>query len=289
MATQLFQPKALSAGTVNWLNECIKRSRSGVFSEVTTITPGLAAELLRHNKDNRSLRPIKVEQFADDMRDGRWMFNGEPIIVAKDGALNDGQHRLHAVIDANKPLNAIVVFGVERSTRTTVDQGSARTAGDYLNMDGVHYGNHSASVTRLVLAYEKADGRDVKAAKSFTNAQIVGRAKSDKDIVDAAKFACDHSKYARGMASPAVIGAAYYLLNDVDGDDAWTYMQQVCIGENIKRGDPAFAVRDALQRIGELNRQEMMEVIFHGWNRYRSRTTMKQAKPSGAGTFPALV
>ena len=63
--------KKTDAGTVHWFNECVERGKGEVFSEVTTVTPGLASVLLDKNPDNRNIRAVKVEQFAADMRASR--------------------------------------------------------------------------------------------------------------------------------------------------------------------------------------------------------------------------
>lgn len=53
-----------------------------------------------------------------------------------------------------------------------------------------------------------------------------------------------------------------------------------------RRGDPAFAVRSALA--GERKyRGDALEIIFHGWNRYRSGQTLRLVRRNGS--FPALV
>ena len=63
-------------GTIHWLNACIEKGKSSVFSEVVTLNPGIAAELLRRNEMNRSVRSVKSAQYAADIRSGRLVFNG---------------------------------------------------------------------------------------------------------------------------------------------------------------------------------------------------------------------
>ena len=166
-----------NAGTVHWLNQCVERGKTEVFSEVVTVSPGLAAELLRRNDGNRSVRQTKAEQYAIDMREGRWAFNGEPIIISVDGKLNDGQHRLQAVIDANICVVFLLVFGLSRESRETVDQGAARGASDYLGMGGLPNATTAAGIARLVLAYEQAEGQSAE-SKLITNASVVERVRA---------------------------------------------------------------------------------------------------------------
>lgn len=273
--------------TIAWLDAMIERSRGGVVTSLTYMIPGVAAELLRRNEGNRCVRPIKVEHYARDMAEGRWQFNGEPVIVASSGELNDGQHRLSAVIDANTPVLMLVIFGVARESRLTVDQGAARTAGDFLSMDGVAYGTLSAGIARICLAYERSDGRFIK-DPSLTNAEVIARVKADEEIAISAKFAEANARYLKARITPSAIGACYYIFREIDIRDANAFMTAVCVGENIKRGDPAFAVRVALENLVRTEvRQDRVELIMRGWNAFRQKRQLKQAK--AIGNLPALV
>lgn len=279
--------KKLEAGTVHWFNECVLRGKREVFTEVITVSPGLADVILSNNPDNRNIKPIKFAQFAADMLAGRWTFNGEAIKISKEGLLNDGQHRLSAIREAGVPQPMLFIFGLARESRTTLDQGAARTAGDYLAMDGIGNGNMAAGIARLVMAFEDGGGRTISKAKEYTNAQVVARVKSDAAIIDATHYACNANKYTRGMAIPSIVGSCFYILCGEHSGDAKSYMDQVCYGENIRRGDPAFAVRTALVNMERVDKAARMEMIFRGWNAYRQNRPLSLAK--SLGSFPALV
>lgn len=280
---ELFKPQA---GTVNWLEKCIERGKREVFTEITTITPGLASELLKRNPDNRHIKPKKSQHFATDMLKGHWVFNGEPIIISQDGLLNDGQHRLNALIEANVTLPMIITFGVSRDSRTTIDQGSARTAGDYLAMDGYHYAKNAATASKFIIAFERSGGRNIAQRSEVTNAEVVARVKADDGITAAAIYAHKHLKDYRQLVSYSVMAACHYLLSEIHPGEAEAFLTQVCTGENIKRGDPAFAVRSAFLS-EKRERGAAMEVIFHGWNKYRSGQALQLIRVNGS--FPALV
>ena len=290
MATllELNAPAKTEAGTVHWLNDRIARSAAGVISEVVTVTPGLAKVIIEnHNPNNRQMKPVKAQHYAADMIAGRWAFNGEPIIFSASGELNDGQHRMQAVIDSNRPSPFLFVFGVSRESRTTVDQGSARTAGDYLSMDGIPNANAAAGIARLIMAFEKEGGRSVSCAKDYSNAQIVARVKADPKILEAAHYAMCTRRWVQGLLMPSLTGTAFYVLSKVHADDAKAYLDQVCIGENIKRGDPAFAVRGALGNMEKSGKNARLEMVLRGWVAYRQNRKLTLAK--SLGTFPALV
>jgi len=274
------------AGTVHWFDQCVARGRNEVFTALITVTPGLANVILGNNPDNRNIRATKLAQFAADMRAGRWSLNGEPIIISKSGELNDGQHRLGAIIEANTPIDLLFVFGIERETRTTVDQGAARGAADYLQMRGAQYAAISAVIARTVIAYERSGGQTVAGTKFVTNAEVLERVASDPGIVASSAFAMHHARAFRSFCAPSAIGAAHYILKQEHPSDADAFMEQVCVGESLRKSDPAFAVRERLWTTGKYTGQKL-EVIFRGWNAYRSGRPLKLAKV--LGNLPALV
>jgi hypothetical protein len=279
-------PKKPPAGTVNWLNECIERGKGEVFSAPTTLTPGLAAVLLERNPDNRNIRQTKVGQYAADMRAGRWSFNGEPIIISREGLINDGQHRLRAMIDANFTAPMLFVFGVERDTRLTVDQGAARTAADFLGMEGVENSAAAAGIARIVIAVERERGARLYRENEVTTTEVRLRAERDPKIAEAARYAMSVHRYTKSFCPPSVIGSAFYMLNEVHPDDATEFMNRVCMGDGLSRNTPAYAVRDALLSLGRSTRGPKLEVIFRGWVKHRAGEPLKIAKV--LGHFPEL-
>jgi hypothetical protein len=78
-----------------------------------TVTPELAEQWLRNNTHNRKLSETHALAYASDMEAGRWKYNYVPIIIASDGTLIDGQHRLMACTLARVPFVSDVVFGAD--------------------------------------------------------------------------------------------------------------------------------------------------------------------------------
>lgn len=274
------------AGTVHWLDECIERSKSGPFYEIAILTPGLAAELLRRNPDNRNITPSHQAKLVSEIRADRWQLNLVPIIISVTGEVNDGQNRCQAVIDANRPIPAAFGFGATRESRFTVDLAQARTAAHFLAMRGLVNASTAAGIARLVLAYERSGGQNIAETKLVTTTEVDARAFSDEGIQAAAAFAQRRAQPMSAYCAPSPIGACYYILSKEHPNDAAAFMKQVCEGENIKKSDPAFAVRERLLTSGR-HAGPKMEVIFRGWNAYRSGRPLKIAKVFG--NFPALV
>lgn len=285
MATQLFQAPH---GSPAWFHTIAEQARveNRPITEYVMLTPELAAELLRNNPDNRFIRKAKIAQLSADIRGGRWTFNGEPILISKEGYLNDGQHRSGAVVETNIAIPVMMTFGLDRGSRTTVDQGAARSASDYLSMDGVPNATVVASVGRLLLAYEYGDGKVLSKVSDISNGEIVARYKDDKPVATSATFAASMQRYAKRFVTPQIVGFCHAVLSRINPADAETYMRQVCVGENIKKSDPAFAVREGLFR-ERVTATEKVHLIFRGWNAFRQKRPLSLAKVSG--NLPALI
>lgn len=281
------QPKIKNAGTVGWFQQAIHRSRNEVFSETKTITPGLAEVILTQNVGNRRVRTAKFAQLVSDMRDGRWTFNGEPIIVAKTGELNDGQHRLMALIEANVCLPFLFVFGVDRESRTTVDQGSNRTSGDYLQMSGIPNAAIVAGMAKYLVSYERSNRQMLGATSRITSSEVLERVHKDITLATSATYAMRHTSRMRPYATPTIIAFCHNVLLSENATEGLAFMEQLCLGENLTREDPAFRAREKLANIGRSSAATKIEVIFRAWNAYREKRTMRTIPVHGR--LPELV
>ena len=100
--------------------------------KVMNISPVQAALWLQGNNGNRPLSHALVKAYATDMKNGDWALNGETIKISYDADGNvlvvDGQHRLHAVIEANTTIQSVVVVQVEDAR--FIDNGRGRTFKD---------------------------------------------------------------------------------------------------------------------------------------------------------------
>lgn len=80
------------------------------------------------------------------MKNDQFKVNGETIVFDSEGSLMDGHHRLEAVVASGVPAIFIVVRGIDRSTWTTMDSGTARSLGDVFRIEGIPNYNSVSSV-----------------------------------------------------------------------------------------------------------------------------------------------
>ncbi len=85
----------------------------------------LAEATLSYNTGNRRVNRRKLEVLAKQMVSGEFENTGEPIIISAEGVLNNGQHRLFAVIEADAVIDMDVRFGIPRKAFTKTDTGTS--------------------------------------------------------------------------------------------------------------------------------------------------------------------
>lgn len=118
-------------------------------SRVFRITPDTAEHLLStFNVSNRPKKPIKINQYADDMASEEWFLTGDTIKFSDERVLRDGQNRLMACVRSGKEFLTHIVFGIPDQAFAKLDQGKPRSGGDVLHDAGYVDSTHLAAAVR---------------------------------------------------------------------------------------------------------------------------------------------
>lgn len=299
MATRaaLIEPKQETAKTAtpavrrtngirHWLDDRIEKGKNKVFAERITVTPELAYILLEHNKDNRKLRPAKLAQLKNDMNENRFKMNGESIIVAKSGELNDGQHRLQAIVETNKPQDMLITFGVERESRFTVDTGAARSAGDHLSLSGWPYGPTIAAVARMVIGFERQKNAALGQASDLSSSQVMARAENDKLLQECASYIASQTGKFKLIGKQSLAGFCFYEIASRRPLEAKTFMDKLRTGTDLTENNPIRVLREYLIARPKLSTTQAAEVFFRAWNYWITDKEISQIKVFGK--FPPI-
>ncbi len=125
-------------------------------SVVETLTPDRCYEILTRSQTiNRGMRPALVATYARAMIDGRWLLNGEAVIVDWNDDIVDGHHRLAAAVESGVPLTTFVVRGVDPRAFRVSGVGARRTPGDILKIHGAQSPNSLAVLLRMLICAEQ--------------------------------------------------------------------------------------------------------------------------------------
>lgn len=127
-------------------------------AEFRLITPEIAKSMLAATEkvgfQNRNLRRSKVEMYTRDLQNGVWKLTNQSIGVLYNGAVIDGQHRLHAIVRSGLAVRCLVVSGLSADVFPFIDIGAPRTLADAIKNDQQAYSTNLAAAGKLLAAFD---------------------------------------------------------------------------------------------------------------------------------------
>lgn len=244
--------------------------------EILTITPTRAGELLANNNHNRSVNQRSVDRLTATILAGEWRFNAQPIQIAKDGTLLDGQHRLLACVKANKSIQSLIVWNAHMDSQETMDMGKSRTVADILRLRGYKNQTVVAALGRRV-ALAEAYGYKAGITISFrevSNGAILRSAEGIAELpryINYAKTVADLCKFNSGLT-----GYLIWWLDQIDREDSDYFWDRLLTGDGLQVGQPIYALRqfalnrDVKNRGTYLHNIQTAGIVLKAWNRFRS-------------------
>lgn len=211
----------------------------GPTSTIETITPEIAQEWLARNENNRSVRPQRVELYANDMQLGRWHYTADPIRWARDGSLLDGQHRLLACIKANTAFTTLVVRGLDPSCMTAIDSGAARNPADVLGWAGIPNAKTVAPMVKAIIAFDGGFLNDWKKIGLISRQDQMQFALEENAAVQEA-VSVGYAIWRELGGSRATWAAYAYIIERAGGA---TWLHKLHTGEGLYDGDPRLTFR----------------------------------------------
>lgn len=217
------------------------KTRPAVTTSVEIVTPEMASAWLDTNHANRRLRRTFVTQLARAILRGEWLLNGETIKFDRDGSLLDGQHRLSAIVEADKSIPLTIVRGLDHAAQETVDIGAKRSMADMLKMRGEASATSLASTLRLLVNYEQRETFKFPPEAHPTAQQMFDLLERQPDI----RSSIPTGKRVRDSVGipQSIAGALDYLFGLVHREDADAFVQDLVTGANLSETDPIFALR----------------------------------------------
>lgn len=262
--------------------------------EYILVTPQMAHAWLAQNNANRNLRNYKVADYARDMRAGRWSYSNDGICISTDGRLLNGQHRLSAVIEAGVPVHLLVIQNMPVDSMINMDVGIVRTAADVLGLREEKNTHLLAAIARRCAIID--DGR----IYSDTRQQQITRSEL-VTFIDENPLLRHIAQYVGSVRShidarPSAIGAAYWMIQQVNGTSlAEYYFDQLASRENEPSGSAVLAVDSRLRQVrrdrNHYPDRNHIYLLVKGWNHYAvdKRVSSIAMSPRGEFRLPAVV
>lgn len=263
----------------------------GTVSDVS-ITPEVAAFILELNTENRKMKPTVVTRLASIITGGRWINTGEPIIISENGQVNDGQHRLAAIIEANQPAVVDIRFGVSRAAMAATNTGVPRYGHDLMVLRGEQYAAALAATLRFVTLWNQ--GRITRYTLAVDNVLLEQTLANHPDVREAT--AMMSRKHVRGTKQSWFAFCLWLFMQHWPIETVQAFSDQVATGEGYS-GDPARELYRRLDTVWGMSgrRVEVIDKIIitiKAWNAYvehrRIGTLRVDLHNRTSDGFPAL-
>lgn len=252
--------------------------------ESVDVTPALAHVWLKHNTQNRALKPHAIRAYATDMREGRWVLNGETIKFSgpdsdNPGKLLDGQNRLHAVIAADLEVPFTVAFNIADENQGTMDSGTKRTVADNLTIKGS--ANSVIIAAAASMALQVATGRTIGGGgQRFTNSTIEAFIEQNPTLRASAQVASQYAR--RSDVRPALVAYTHWVLGRIDMDAATGFWRDAAEKTGLRQGDPVIALTNRFAE-ARRNRESLpaaaeLSAIYRAWNARRQGKQLRIVK-----------
>ena len=124
--------------------------------EYIIATKAIVDRLLDGNLRNRRLNAGHMKKLSMDIRNGRYVFTGQPIIRDQNGYLRDGQHRLIAIKESGYPAIPLLLVTLKGDTShieqayDRMDINKSRTYSQRLEHKGLDHARTIASLRKKI-------------------------------------------------------------------------------------------------------------------------------------------
>ena len=241
------------------------------------VTPVLAGWILNLNTGNRPLADAAVDRFVAILKSGQWVNTGEPVILSREAVLNDGQHRLTAIVRSGISAVLDIRFGIERAAFAATGTGTRRTAGNVLAIAGKPNASLQAAIARLLIHH--AAGQPQR-----FNQQVEGRAIIDQVEAEPAigEVAAVISKLKFAPAKTASFGFVLVLARRLrSAEDVYAFARLVASGVTDE-DSPArrlhVRLRDAAMSRERLSQIDVAILAIRAWNAFAVGRAIQQLR-----------
>ena len=251
--------------------------------EIVQVTPAQAATWLKTNTaNNRKIQKRLINQYARDMILGKWALTGEAIKFDTAGALIDGQHRLSAIVAADKTVPMAIVTGLDHDTIQVIDTGRQRTAGDALTVVGKgQYASNVAALARKIIGYN-GGSMDIMGTSKI---QIKGQTITNREIISyvSRHNLVPHVVFAFRMVTNQVAriysngewSFLHWMLAQIDTKNAEDFLHRLATLENVGRTHPIRVLFEKITKgATDLTSKQKLQATILAWNAYRKAELM---------------
>lgn len=256
------------------------------------VTPELAAEWLALNEGNRKPKVAAIRALAEDMINGDWKFNGEPIKFGVSGRLIDGQHRLEAIVRTGLTQTFVVIRNVPEDAQITMDNGARRSFDDFLQFMGESNTRALSATVRNALRESLGDRNENSGRvgeRQITYQEMWDFLQDNPGLRESARFAKNFAR--NNMKLPtALLGPLHFLLSSIDPEDTEAFFERLGTPYGHSENDPISLLRTSLikdiEATGSRGQRWRRGMVVKAWNLWRDGKTASLLRYSPGGKTP---
>lgn len=267
------------------------------------VTPEIAAFWLKtYNLSNRPLSDNHVLFLSSQMKKGQWIEgNGNTISFNTKCQLNDGQHRLAAVVKSKLSFVFSIMVGVDVNAFKVTDTGKSRGASDVLAIEGYSYSNSLAAITKFIMHFkanrisDASTGGKGKGGISITNSDVLIFVRDNKDkLIPIVSKAAKYSKQGDKLIPISYIGGLLYILSEYDYRQSDKFIYQLATGSNIDHNNSIYVLRKRLRLAKDsasisIPMKTKIAFILKTWNAVRKGKKITYLRQDKAHSFPKII
>lgn len=270
----------------------MSNTSSKLTMRVEAIGPDLAWEYLtRPGSRNRPKSEKIIDEYAATMKRKAWRLTGQGIILASDGSLLDGQHRLEAVIRSGETVEMFVVEGVDPACFGTIDVGYTRKPAHYLGMQGERNTTQLAALLRLVQGWERewATAKVRKLGADEMDELLKRHPATRVSVAEMQRYTTSYPF--RGRVSRALFCFCHYgaLVTGESRAEPDEFLAGVMRGLNLGERDPRYILRQhflvGTLELGRADQDYILGRIIHAWNLWSAGKSCQYLRVEGVPRF----
>lgn len=223
----------------------------GVRTIAVHLTPAVAKRLLERNVHNRKISEKVILKYVAEIKAGEWRLTPGGIGFDDQGALVDGQHRLHAIVRSNQTVPILVTLGLPCTSQEKVDRQRRRSLFDALYVSGIATQRQEVEIATCLTRRMLRSDSGVVPSDALVKQTLDCHLANIRAVIALMK---GDNKSRRGLSQASFLAAAV-LYHEIAPEKCAEFLIGIRTGEMLTQDHPAMRLRKLL--LGETSLTSM--------------------------------
>jgi hypothetical protein len=211
----------------------------GILSRAVYLTPAEAKTMLERNRHNRKISEQTIKKYVQEILADEWLVTPAGIGFDCEGTLVDGQHRLNAIVRANRTVPIVITTGLPVASQEKVDRQRRRTLFDALYLSGFTTCRQEVEIATCLVRRAVRSDSGVVPSDVMVKQSIECHREHIAAVLKVMKSA---NKKVRGLCQAAFLSAAV-LYHEIDAEKCIEFLEGVRTGILLTQDHPAMRLR----------------------------------------------